>query len=63
MLRISIMGKYIQKLRDAIQVVLHTPVKLPQVVRKALQYLGLALGIIEKVMDKEKPDEDDELSE
>lgn len=62
MLMISIMGKYIQKLRDAIQVVLHTPVRLPLVVTKALQYLGLALGIIEKIIDKDKSDKDDELS-
>lgn len=52
------MKKIIQKISGAIQVILMTPVKLPNKVLNIIKYIGLGLGIIESVIvEKDKSDE------
>ena len=47
------MKKIIKKIGQAIQVVLMAPIKLPAKALNVLKYIGVALGVIEKVIDDE----------
>lgn len=50
------MHKFIKKMRDAIQVVLLAPVKLPGKVLSILKYVAVGLGIVEAVLEQETDD-------
>lgn len=61
------MKKIIKKMKQAVQLVLMSPLKLPTKAMNIVKYIGLSLGIIETVFeDKEQPekvkDRDDETS-
>ena len=43
------MNKIIRKMRDAVQVVLLAPIKLPSKIVQAVRYVALALGVLEAV--------------
>ncbi|MCY4778555.1 hypothetical protein ORI89_02755 [Sphingobacterium sp. UT-1RO-CII-1] len=56
------MNKIIRKMREAVQVVLLAPIKLPVKIIQAARYVALALGVLEAVTDnttkgKEQGDE------
>ena len=54
------MKKIIQKIGQAVQVVLMAPIKLPVKVLNVLKYVAVALGIIEKVMQEDSAPSDAE---
>lgn len=51
------MKKIIRKVRDAVQVVLLAPVKLPRKVLGVLKYVALGLGILETVLEEDEGQE------
>ncbi|TYP91333.1 hypothetical protein BC792_12041 [Sphingobacterium allocomposti] len=51
------MKKIIRKVRDAVQVVLLAPVKLPGKVLGVLKYVALGLGILETVLEEDEGQE------
>jgi len=48
------MKKIIKKIRDAIQIILLAPVKLPAKVLNIFKYIGLGMGILESVIAEEQ---------
>lgn len=48
------MKKIINKISQAVQVVLLAPIKLPAKALNVLKYIAVGLGIIETVLDKEE---------
>jgi len=51
------MKKIIKKISQAVQLVLMAPIKLPGKAKNILTYIAVGLGIMEKVIDKEEPQE------
>lgn len=49
------MKKIFKKIGQVLQLLLAAPVKLPGKVGNVLKYLALGLGIVETVMDQDKP--------
>ncbi|WP_293886392.1 MULTISPECIES: hypothetical protein [unclassified Sphingobacterium] len=49
------MKKIFNKIGQVLQLVLAAPVKLPGKVGNVLKYLALGLGIVETVLDEDKP--------
>lgn len=47
------MKKIINKISQAVQVVLLAPIKLPAKAMNVLKYIAVGLGIIETVLDKD----------
>ena len=54
------MKKIIQKIAQAVQVVLMAPIKLPSKAMNVLKYLAVALGIIEQVVQDDSVPSDAE---
>ena len=54
------MKKIIQKIAQAVQVVLMAPIKLPVKALNVLKYIAVALGIIEQVMQDDSVPSDAE---
>ena len=54
------MKKIIQKIAQAVQVVLMAPIKLPVKALNVLKYIAVALGIIEQVMQDDSAPSDAE---
>jgi len=48
------MKKIIKKIRDAIQIILLAPVKLPAKVLNIFKYIGLGMGILESVIAEDE---------
>ena len=51
------MKKILNKIGQVLQVVLKAPVKLPAKALSILTYVAVGLGILEKVLDDDKPPE------
>lgn len=49
------MKKILNKIGQVLQVVLLAPVKLPAKAGNILRYIALGLGIVEKVLEEDKP--------
>lgn len=49
------MKKILNKIGQVLQVVLAAPVKWPGKVANVLKYIALGLGIVEKVLEEDKP--------
>lgn len=49
------MKKILNKIEQVLQVVLAAPVKWPGKVANVLKYIALGLGIVEKVLEEDKP--------
>lgn len=49
------MKKILNKIGQVLQVVLMAPVKLPDKAGNILKYIALGLGIVEKVLEEDKP--------
>jgi len=49
------MKKILNKIGQVLQVVLLAPVKLPGKAANIIKYLALGLGIVEKVLEEDKP--------
>lgn len=49
------MKKILNKIGRVLQVVLAAPVKLPAKAGNILKYIALGLGIVEKVLEEDKP--------
>jgi len=52
------MKKVFNKIGQVLQLVLAAPVKLPGKVGNVLKYVAIGLGILETVLDEEKPPPD-----
>ncbi|NGM62669.1 hypothetical protein G5B30_12155 [Sphingobacterium sp. SGG-5] len=50
------MKKIINKLSKAVQLVLAAPIKLPAKIQQVVKYVAVALGIIDAVIQEEKPE-------
>jgi len=53
------MKKILKKIGQVLQVVLAAPVKWPGKVGNIMKYIAVGLGILETVMEQEKPPPDD----
>ncbi|WP_454880893.1 hypothetical protein [Sphingobacterium detergens] len=49
------MKKILNKIGQVLQVVLAAPLKLPGKAANIIKYLALGLGIVEKVLEEDKP--------
>jgi hypothetical protein len=53
---LNTMRSIINKISQAVQVVLLAPIKLPGKALNILKYVAVGLGVIESVLDSEKPE-------
>lgn len=57
------MKKLIKIVRNAVDVVLQAPVKLPKVIRTGIRYVGWLIGLVDYVSDNPPPKKEEEQEE